>query len=283
MSLAEDMNVVRGKPGRTTKVDRYKWIVTDDPGVFTQLDKAVLQIHPDYQRSANAKKILQIASEWSWVSCGAIIVGERAGDYWVIDGQHRVLAARKRSDIEKLPCLVFKTSGVVQEARGFLAVNTGRGAVSAFDRFKALVTSGDDSAIAVEALFSQLKVNMTPGGAMKPMDFASIGWALSKAGSNRTAFETVMTLAAEICKDVAPLHEKLVAGLHYIHFAHKEGGLNGKSLRNRIIAVGPGRLLEGASRAAAYYTKGGAKIWAQGMMDEINKGLHTKFDIKIVL
>jgi hypothetical protein len=283
MALAEDINIVHGKPGKTTKVERYKWTTKDEPGTFVQLNKGDLQVHPEYQRSANSKKVLQIASEWSWVSCGAIIIGERSGEYWVIDGQHRVLAAKKRSDIKKLPCLVFMTTGVVEEAKGFLAVNTGRGAVSAFDRFKALVTSGDEAAIAVENLFSRLNVNMTPGGAMKPLDFASIGWALSKAGGNRASFETVMTLAAEVCKDVAPLHEKLVSGLYYLHFAHKQGGLNEKNLRNRIISVGPGRLLEGASRAAAYYTKGGAKIWAQGMMDEINKGLHTKFDIKIVL
>lgn len=35
-----------------------------------------------------------------------------------------------------------------------------------------------------------------------------------------------------------------------------------------------------ANRAAAYYASGGGKVWAQGMLAELNKGLHKKLTME---
>ena len=35
-------------------------------------------------------------------------------------------------------------------------------------------------------------------------------------------------------------------------------------------------LLDAANRASAYYASGGSKIWAQGMLGELNKGLQER-------
>lgn len=98
-----EMATASGRSSNTvTKVERFGWTIKDAPGVMTLLDKKVLQIHQDYQRQAIVSKIRAITATWSWVACGAIIVGKRCGEYWVIDGQHRVLAARQRADITAL-------------------------------------------------------------------------------------------------------------------------------------------------------------------------------------
>lgn len=117
MSKMETVNI--GASKLTSKIDRYGWTVKDKPGEMKMLHKSVLKVHPSYQRHALKQKIASIASSWSWVAAGAIIVGERGGEYWVIDGQHRVLAAHNRADIDKLPCIIFVTDDVKQEARGF--------------------------------------------------------------------------------------------------------------------------------------------------------------------
>ena len=112
--MIEEM--IRG--GNKTKIDRYKWTVKDETGEIRQLNKSVLKVDHEYQRNASERKVLALANSWSWVACGAIVVGQRDSTYWVIDGQHRVLAARRRADIEMLPCLIFQSDGVASEARG---------------------------------------------------------------------------------------------------------------------------------------------------------------------
>jgi hypothetical protein len=94
----------------TDKVARYGWTVTDEPGVLRMLHKDHLLVPAEYQRDANEDKVRKIASEWSWLSFGAVIVGHRGGKYYTIDGQHRVLAAKRRSDVGEVPCVVFKTT-----------------------------------------------------------------------------------------------------------------------------------------------------------------------------
>lgn len=52
----------------------------DKPGTLTMLHKDVLQVHPAYQRELVEQKVKQITAEWSWIACGALIVGKRGGD-----------------------------------------------------------------------------------------------------------------------------------------------------------------------------------------------------------
>jgi hypothetical protein len=70
--------------------------------------------------------------------------------------------------------------------------------------------------------------------------------------------------------------ERLLEGLWILHARCGEG-LADKRLTKRLREKGARALLDGANRAAAYYASGGGKVWAQGMLSELNKGLHRKF------
>lgn len=269
-----EMAISFGRQSKTkTKIERYGWTVKDTPGELKRLNKNVLQVHPAYQRHAVEPKIKMIAASWSWVACGAIIVGERSGEYWVIDGQHRVLAAKRRADIDSLPCLVFETDSVEQEARGFLDANTGRKPVSSIDKFRASIAAGDETAKRVDLLFKELGINPR-ATANRAMEIKSVAWAMTRARDNSEAFEVVIRLAAELCQE-SILHEMLLDGLYYLHI-HSETKLDDKRLRDRIKKIGSARLVEAAKRASAYFARGGAKVWAEGMLSEINKGLREK-------
>ncbi len=272
--IMSEMATVFGRQSKTkTKIERYGWTVKDSPGEQKLLSKNVLNVHPAYQRRAIETKIKAISAEWSWVACGALIVGERSGEYWVIDGQHRALAAKRRADIDLLPCIVFETERVEQEAKGFLDANTGRKPVSSIDKFRASIAAGDQNARHVDSVFKELGIT-TRSTTAGPMQIKSVAWAMRRSAENREAFESVMRLAAEMCTE-CPLHEIFLDGLHYIH-THSIAGLENKRLRDRIIKIGAPMLVESAKRAASYFARGGAKVWADGMLAEINKGLRDK-------
>lgn len=256
------------------KTSRYGWTTKDEPGELKNIHKNSLKIHPDYQRDAIPSKIKEITSNWSWIAAGAVIVGERNGELWVIDGQHRVLAAKRRSDISHLPCLVFKTNSIKQEAIGFLDLNTGRKPVSSIAKFKAMIAAGDEAACIVQKTLDSLGV--TPKAtANKAKEIKSIAWAVKRAGENPQKFELVMRIATELSHDV-PLQERLLDGLWYIN-ERIDGGIEQKRIYDRLKAVGARRLLDAASKAAAYYVRGGAAVWAAGMIEELNRGLQKRF------
>lgn len=129
------------------KVTRYGWTVKDQPGDLRMVHKDLLVVDISYQREVTASKVTAITAAWSYLSCGALIIAERNGTLYVIDGGHRLAAAKRRSDITHLPCVVFQTASAEAEARGFLSVNTGRKPVNAMVKHKALLVAGDEAAL----------------------------------------------------------------------------------------------------------------------------------------
>lgn len=126
-----------------SKVERYGWKTAEGMGVMRLIDKRELRVDHVYQRDENNEdKILAMARNWSWLACGALIVGHRSGLYYVIDGQNRWAASMKRQDIANLPCVVFEVADVADEARGFLAANTLRKGLSSVDRLKPRKVAG---------------------------------------------------------------------------------------------------------------------------------------------
>ncbi len=264
-------------PQGIDKTSRYKWVTKDEPGELKRLHKDVLQIHPAYQRDVIPSKVKEITAEWSWVAVGAIVVGERGGEFWVIDGQHRVMAAKRRSDITHLPCVVFKTDGVRQEAAAFLDVNTGRKPVSSIGKFKAMIAAGDEAACAVQHTLDSLGI--TPKTtASKPRELKSVAWAIKRAAEDVAKFTLVMRVAAELSHDI-PIQEKLLDGLWYIH-DRLPNGITEKRFAERLKVVGARKLIDGANKASAYFVRGGANVWADGMMNEINRGLRNTFSLR---
>lgn len=264
--------------GSISKVDKYKWTTKDKPGVFKSIRKTELKVDAAYQRDLLISKTLAIASSWSWISLGAIIVANRNGVYYVIDGQHRLAAAIKRADVNELPCLVFETEDVGQEAKGFLDLNTGRKAVTMFARQKAMVAAGDPIASYVSDICEALGVviKRSPTG---PAEIKAVGWLLRRAEEDKGKFCMVLEIAADLCrKDGIPIGDRLLDGIWYLNDNCGEG-LADKRLVKRLHDKGAKTLSTAAMKAAAYFAKGGSRTYAIGMLDEINKGLKLKFSI----
>ena len=110
------------------KVSRYNWTMRNVPGQFLMIPKTDLEVDAAYQRNRiNQRRVDALTRTWDWIACGCLVVALRDDNKWfVVDGQHRKLAADQRSDIQELPCLVFETGTRREEAVSFLAINQGR-------------------------------------------------------------------------------------------------------------------------------------------------------------
>jgi hypothetical protein len=258
----------------------YGWSVIDKPGRFMWINKKDLSVHPDYQRDPLLYKVAKITAEWSWVACGVLVVANRGGKLWIIDGQHRYLGSLRRSDIQELPCFVFETSSIQEEAKGFLNLNTNRKAVSSVSKHKAMFAAGDETADIVTKAINEagLKINGSSCGAG---DIKSLGWCQEKAKDNPGRFRLVIAIAAKLSlADSVPVKERLLDGLWYLdkYCSHR---LNNEKMYGALVKAGAKLLISAAEKSAVIYAKGSGKIYATGMLEVLNKGLRKRFHLRV--
>lgn len=126
-----------------------------------------LKVDHTYQRlieaPASKKLIEKIAENWDWRLCGALTVSNRCPDddltwddsqhgFFVIDGQHRLAAARLRGDIDYLPCMVSEFGSFEAEALLFVSLNSVRRQISPLDRFHARVAAKEPLALEIRQI-----------------------------------------------------------------------------------------------------------------------------------
>lgn len=143
---------------------------------------AELHIDPAYQRDidngGSQALIRRIAQHWNWDLCQPLTVSRRVGEalrqaqgerdsgerLFVIDGQHRLAAARLRGDIDQLPCVIVAYADAAEEAASFVHLNQSRKALNALDLFKAALASGDSETTAIVAAMHEAGLSVAPHG-----------------------------------------------------------------------------------------------------------------------
>jgi hypothetical protein len=259
------------------KVTTYKWRPLGDTGSFKWIPKGSLFVDRSYQRDVASSKILSIAAEWNWESCGAISVMERQdGRYVVVDGQNRTLAAWKRSDITHLPCMVFESQGIHHEATAFVEINTNRKTVSAYTKFKALLIAGDSTARQIADAAQENGFVIRPDtGSTKTI--TCIAACQRVWDQNPGKFREIFKVACELASlDDVSLHHILLLGLAVLN-RKISVGLSDEKLHKRLKEIGARALVSEARKASYRAGKGGENIWAEGMLDIVNRKRNVKF------
>lgn len=229
--------------------------------VFEEIALERLFVDPDYQRriaNNGEKKIRKIIREFNWRAFGALLVSgpDNAGDYAIVDGQHRFEAAKVHPAVTVVPCLVLPPSGSAQEADTFLRVNADKVNVTGIAKFHARLVRGDDAARQVKDVCDAAGVVISRAGTgrQKPLHtvaVAAIGRCLKDYGRPAVldALETMVAGQAE-CENAfrsqaikavvrffarhgaAVDRARLVAVLEDLDFDHEIG--NARTVKNTL-------------------------------------------------
>lgn len=162
-----------------------------------------LLIDPQYQRTldsdASQALVCGIAQHWNYDLCQPLVVARRAdGKLYVIDGQHRLAAAKLRGDIPQLPAQVLHYANVQDEAASFVLLNQQRKPLTRLDLFKAAVASGDTTANAIVDAMREAGLSIAPHSnytAWKPGMVSNIG-GIEACWRGRGGAVTAMALRA---------------------------------------------------------------------------------------
>ena len=103
-----------------------------------------------YQRDANSKRVEYIATHWNPQLAGIVILSNRAGALWCVDGQHRLMARAQRGETHADSEIL---EGLTQqgEAELFVLYNGSAKHLTGWDKFKAQLVAQDPEAVGIEA------------------------------------------------------------------------------------------------------------------------------------
>lgn len=265
--------------GQVSKVDRYKWADPAKPGRLSFIEKSLLTVDHEYQRDSLEGKILEIASKFNWPAFGVLIVARRSERLYVVDGQHRFLAAMKRSDIKNVPCIIFDSGGVEAEARTFLDAQTLRKPVTAIDKFKALLVCKDSTAIAVNVLIedSGRKVARFSSGST----VNCVALLLRLYTTDPQTLMKIWPLLVKLNRG-SPFIDRMVDAMFFLERHLPDGvSLTDRRWSDRLLKIGPERLIKQIASASAFYAQGGARVWSDGILQLLNKGLQEESRLEL--
>ena len=260
-----------------SKAERYDWTTLDAEGDLQWIDKAELGVDHTYQRPEARQKVLRIASEFSWQKFGCLVVSERQnGEMVVIDGQHRALAAIKRDDVGKVPCIVFRELQLADEAGAFVGLNTARKPVSALAKYEAQLVAADPVAVWVEQTLKELGFVrvLTLHAAMQ---IKCISELQKMAAINQPRTHTTLRILAGMCRDGnTSAHADVLQVVNVlVTWMEKQGFAQMELLEERLRKVGYLAVKKEIDRCREIVGSHQQHKAAEAVLEKLNKGCRT--------
>lgn len=101
-----------------------------------------------YQRVLRISKVVAYAENFDPDIFGIILVSHRDGEYWIVDGQHRIEVA-KRKGIKSVWCQVLEGLTYEEEALKFYTINHAKSRLNANHKFHALVEAREENVMEI--------------------------------------------------------------------------------------------------------------------------------------
>lgn len=158
-----------------------------------------IKVDTMYQRPLNERRVERMSRDWSPVLAQTIDVSARNGTFFVIDGQHRLAAARS-ANVEQLAATVHYGLSPAEEADLFAQLNTLRVRPTTHAIFRAQLEAQDPVALEIADAARRadvgLELGMSGGRASSPRVTRAVGalLAVHRSGGQRLVFETLKTL-----------------------------------------------------------------------------------------
>ena len=134
---------------------------SEDIGVRPDLlwvDVDLIKVDASYQREENETHVHSILKNFNWRYFQPVTLAHRPDDsFLVVDGQHRVAAAKMHPAITKIPALIFNSDGEAKdEAMTFVEINGKRKGITPIEKFHAKLAAGDVDALALKNSMDKL-------------------------------------------------------------------------------------------------------------------------------
>lgn len=238
---------------------------------FCWIETSKLSVDIRYQRNRHNTHIFRIARDFDCRVFGAISVGRRTdGNLFVIDGQQR-LSAAIRKGIPSIPCVVFDVQSDKEEAHIFAKINKGRKTLTQFDKFRADIHAGDETAIGVREVILSTKYEITNSNS--DWSVKCVDALISEYRHNKETFQAVWRLLAELHAGqcVEGILVKAMCALERLARKHGKSLLTTPHLA-AVHRLGVSGLHEAMASAVGMFQDHNTRTRVIGIATRLNKG-----------
>ncbi len=234
---------------------------------------ADMKVSPKAQREFKPNHAASFAADFDLEALGYPVVSKRDGNYYIVDGQHRIAALKMIGwGDQSIQCEVYDGLDEAEEAELFLRRDK-RKAISAFDRFRIGVVAERDVETDINRIVMGCGLRVATDG--DPKSIGAVG-ALAKTyrtGGGATMGRAVRLLRDGFPEDAAAFRRELVegAGLVCLRF---NGDLDDEALKQKLVAMrgGANGLLTKAGRIRAATGEPLAQCAAAALVEVANQG-----------
>lgn len=243
-------------------------------GEALEIDKAELQINRTYQRQPAEARIKKMAAQWSSVSAQVLLVAMTDRQFFVIDGQHRLLAAMLVPGVRKLNCLVFEMTEE-EQAAAYIVCNRMRKPLTSIDLHKAELIKRDAVAIEVQQMCDVAGRSIT--NKTSATTVRCVKKLKSYVSTDRDNFKRVWPLIVELAAG-HPMTDEIIDGLVYLEENMPDGEtLTSGHWRKRALHVGWAEMQDHIKKVAGRRNNGKAEF-ARGILNAINHGTSRRIE-----
>ena len=154
-----------------------------EPPEIEWFDPEELAADPRYQRDHDrpqARTLIRSIVEnfhWNKFQPPTVTYVEATGAFMVVDGMHRVLAARLHPLVEKIPCTIIDADELKRQADSFLSINRNRAKVHTLQVFKAGLIAENPEDLHVKSVCDQAGVSIpaAPSTITRPRMTSAVG------------------------------------------------------------------------------------------------------------
>lgn len=174
-----------------------------------------IKIDESYYRPATPWRVAKIRrGGWNRVASGALAVNQREdGDYYLLDGRHRLTAARAEG-LEEITALVYSELPREEEIETYILMNMGRVGHTSAERLKAEQARGEEEANEFTDLVTRSGYTIVGRGERSQAEYqlTAVAEALLLFRRNAARLEEALALAHQ--RGVTPLtYHELYAAL----------------------------------------------------------------------
>ncbi len=258
--------------------ERYQWDKPGERGDVRMISLSEIDVDAEYQRDeVSERNTMAIASAFSWSKFGTVSLAKREnGRYVALDGKQRILAARKRGDIERVPALVFISGGIEYEAQAFIGINCRRRPVDALVKFRAAVMAKIEPELSISTWLDSVGLKIrSDGRSNNVIDFPA-------------TFVETWKMDTESCKSAVVIQKKIAANDPFSSYIHKglwwleHKGLHVDPYVSKIIRLGGANVILKEINSVGIRTGKAAKSFATcglGILSLINFRKKSKITI----
>jgi hypothetical protein len=268
--------------GGVPKIIRHKWTTTGERAEFQYIDKRLIEVDETYQRPQSRSKARDIASNWSWAAFGALSVNQRHVNggikFFVLDGQHRAMAAMLRTDVTEVPCLIFQLQDVREEADAFWNINKNRRMLRSMEIYNADLVRESPSAQAVNNLIQKAGRHAAQNSSATTV--TCVGILRDFWETDKGRLEKLWPLICEFTRQ-KPIHKDMISGIFTLegHMNKDNYSLLDAFWSNRLIKIGYDEVMRSITETGSFMGVRSGKTCAIGILRALNKGIRNKLSV----